>query len=150
MLDEDLRWQAQESLLVGIPAAPGSQELVMRDVLSVDRRSGVIEIRGAVQVGQSIQYCLADPVKADADLRDRLSQVKSELMATNVLGAMLSSALTRGIELFHIPDHDIEAVKDALGDVPVGGFFSAGEIASEGSRALLHGATATLTLFIKK
>lgn len=153
-LDENLRWQAQESLLIGLPTNgernSGQPGLVIRDVLSTDRRSGVLEIRGAAGVGQSIQFHLADPEEAGKQLHAQLRRAKGDLAGSTIVGALLCSTTTRGIELFHVPDHDVDAVKGTFGDIPMAGFFSSGEIATQNSRTLLHGSTATLTFFVKK
>jgi small ligand-binding sensory domain FIST len=148
-LDEDLRWQAQENLLLGVPASEGASDVLIRDVTRADRRSGIVEIRGHVQVGQPVQYYLADPTRADQQLRAELGRAKDRISAGNIVGALQLSALTRGIELFQVPDHDVNVIKGVLGGVPLAGFFSSGEIAYTDNRPLLHGTTATLVLFTR-
>jgi small ligand-binding sensory domain FIST len=49
--------------------------------------------------------------------------------------------------MFPVEDHDAGALADSLGEVPVSGFFCAGEIGPVGGRNFLHGFTATMALF---
>ncbi len=149
-LDEEFHWQAQESLLIGIPSGEGHNGVVMRDVLGADRRTGVVTVRGTIQVGQPIQFYIANPEYAGRELRSTLASAKRDIAALPNSGVLLCSALTRGIELFRIPDHDTAVIHEVLGDLSLAGFFSAGEIATTDGVPLLHGATASLTFFVKQ
>jgi small ligand-binding sensory domain FIST len=51
------------------------------------------------------------------------------------------------MRLFDEPDTDANLLHHALGDVPVAGFFAAGEIGPVGGPAFLHGHTASLVTF---
>ena len=46
-----------------------------------------------------------------------------------------------------LPHHDAGAVRDALGDIPLAGFFAAGELGPISGRNFLHGFTASLVIF---
>ncbi|MCH8165772.1 MAG: hypothetical protein IH889_09205, partial [Planctomycetes bacterium] len=43
--------------------------------------------------------------------------------------------------------HDVQTIRDRLGEVPLAGFFAAGEIGPIGDRSFLHGHTLSLALF---
>ncbi|MHB8631890.1 MAG: FIST C-terminal domain-containing protein, partial [Candidatus Limnocylindria bacterium] len=62
-------------------------------------------------------------------------------------GALLFSCNGRGSALFGQPDHDVGAVRRAFGDVPVAGFFAAGEMGPVAGKNFLHGFTASILLF---
>ena len=49
--------------------------------------------------------------------------------------------------LFPEPHHDVNAVHEVLGDVPVAGFFAMGEIGPVGGQNFVHGYTASIALF---
>lgn len=149
-LDEELQWQAQENLLAALPAGPDVKMMVMRNVTGSDRRSGVVRVDAKPQAGQRIQFHLADPDRADAELRDALRTATSDIKAANPAAALLCPSTNRGIELFRVPNHDMDAVADALPGLPVGGFFSSGEIAPAGGTPLVFGSTAGLTFFVKQ
>jgi small ligand-binding sensory domain FIST len=63
-------------------------------------------------------------------------------------GALLFSCNGRGTRMFQERHHDIRCVRAGLAaDVPVAGFFAAGEIGPVGGRNFLHGFTASVAVF---
>lgn len=65
-------------------------------------------------------------------------------------GALLFTCNGRGSRTFSVPDLDAALVSKELGDVPLAGFFCAGEVGQVGGRNLLHGFTASLALFYQR
>ena len=63
-----------------------------------------------------------------------------------VLGALLCACNGRGRSLFGVPNHDAQALTDALGAVPTAGLFCNGEIGPIGGQTFLHGFTASIAL----
>jgi small ligand-binding sensory domain FIST len=55
--------------------------------------------------------------------------------------------LGRGSRLFPAPDHDAGLLARTLGQVPMAGFFCAGEIGPVGGQNFLHAFTASIALF---
>jgi small ligand-binding sensory domain FIST len=49
--------------------------------------------------------------------------------------------------MFQTPHHDAGVLRDELGDLPVAGFFAAGELGPVGGRNFIHGFTASVVLF---
>ena len=47
------------------------------------------------------------------------------------------------------PDHDAALVSSLLGDVPLAGFFCAGELGPVGGKNFLHGFTASIAVFVE-
>ena len=64
-----------------------------------------------------------------------------------VAGALLFSCNGRGKGLFGEANHDVGALRNALGDIPVAGFFAAGELGPVSGRNFVHGFTASMLLF---
>lgn len=149
-LDEERQWEAQESLLVAVPSEDEPETQLIRRVIGSDRRRGTMWLDAAPQLGQPIQFHLNDAEKADTEWRRALARARDELRGAEVAGALLCSSTGRGIELFHVPDHDVQAVLEVFEGLPLGGFFSTGEIAAAGARTLVHGSTAALAFFVKK
>jgi small ligand-binding sensory domain FIST len=52
----------------------------------------------------------------------------------------------RGTRLFGAPHHDAGALAETLGEIPMAGFFAAGELGPVGGRNFLHGFTASIAL----
>ena len=65
----------------------------------------------------------------------------------SLAGALLFTCGGRGAGLFGAPHHDAGAIRQHLGpDLPLAGFFCAGEIGPVGGRPFLHGFTASVGL----
>ena len=62
-------------------------------------------------------------------------------------GALLFTCNGRGSRLFPEPDHDAGLLATMLGEVPMAGFFCAGEIGPVGGQNFLHAFTASIALF---
>jgi small ligand-binding sensory domain FIST len=110
----------------------------------VDRQSGAITIGDNVEVGEKVQFHVRDAVTAQEDLEMLLIPQAFRPPAS---GALLFSCNGRGLRLYDHPDGDISIVRGSLGDVPVAGFFCAGEIGPVGGSNFLHGHTVSLAIF---
>jgi small ligand-binding sensory domain FIST len=126
-----------------LKAELGRGDFVIRNLVGVDRDSGSIAISDMAEVGQTIQFQVRDAEAAREDLRATLDAQR----AAPVAGALLFTCNGRGTGLFGLPDHDIGAVRGALGDIPVAGFFAAGELGPVAGRNFVHGFTASMLLF---
>jgi small ligand-binding sensory domain FIST len=120
-------------------------DFLVRNVLGIDRDSGAIAISDLVEVGRTVQFQVRDAESARDDLRVVLERERTARPA-DVAGALLFSCNGRGSALFGQPDHDVSAVRRAFGDVPVAGFFAAGEIGPVAGKNFLHGFTASILL----
>ncbi|MDP9265839.1 MAG: FIST C-terminal domain-containing protein [Chloroflexota bacterium] len=124
----------------------GRGDFLIRNVIGVDQASGAIAISDMVEVGQTLQFQVRDAESAREDLRLVLENERQRDPA-EVAGALLFSCNGRGQTLFGQPDHDIGALRRTFGDVPVAGFFAAGEMGPVGGKNFLHGFTASVLLF---
>jgi small ligand-binding sensory domain FIST len=123
----------------------GRGDFLVRNVLGIDRDSGAIAISDLVEVGRTVQFQVRDAESAREDLRVVLERERTA-RPSDVAGALLFSCNGRGSALFGQPDHDVSAVRRAFGDVPVAGFFAAGEIGPVAGKNFLHGFTASILL----
>ncbi|MDA8278892.1 MAG: FIST C-terminal domain-containing protein [Actinomycetota bacterium] len=118
---------------------PGRSTVLVRPVLGADRGSGAIAVGDEIPVGATVQFHLRDAAAADVDLQATLAGHRAE-------AALVFSCTARGTRLFPARDHDVTAITDALGPVPVAGFFADGEIGPVGGRNFVHGSTAAIAL----
>ena len=81
------------------------------------------------------------------DLRDSLAGYANAAGKRGAAGALLFSCTGRGRRLYGTPDHDAGVFRDALGPLPLGGFFCNGEIGPVGGTTYLHGYTSSFALF---
>ena len=123
----------------------GRGDFLIRNVVGVDSDSGAIAISDLVEVGRTVQFQVRDAESAREDLRVVLERERTA-RPTDIAGALLFSCNGRGSALFGQPDHDINALRRAFGDVPVAGFFAAGEIGPVAGKNFLHGFTASILL----
>ena len=123
----------------------GRGDFLVRNVVGVDQESGAIAISDLVEVGRTVQFQVRDAESAREDLRVVLERERAR-RPKDVAGALLFSCNGRGSALFGQPDHDVSAVRRAFGDVPVAGFFAAGELGPVAGKNFLHGFTASILL----
>jgi small ligand-binding sensory domain FIST len=123
----------------------GRGDFLIRNLLRSESGGDHIAINDAnVCVGQTIQFHIRDQQTAREDFSLLLEAQKVHGPGA---GALLFSCSGRGTNLFDQPDADAQMLYDALGDIPVAGFFAAGEIGPVGGVNFVHGHTASLLVF---
>lgn len=132
----------RSQLLIGLPV-PGSDtgDYTARNLVGVDAESRAIAIGDVVEPRAEILFCRRDAVAARADLERILAELKAAAPAPR--GALYFSCVARGEHMFGGRGAELGIVKQALGEVPLVGFFCNGEI----SHDRLYGYTGVLTLF---
>mgnify|MGYP003624483325 FL=1 len=117
-------------------------DYLVRNLMAVDRENGWIGVGTEVAPGERIMFVRRDPMTAQADLERMLRDVKSR-MPGPARGAVYVSCVARGPYMFGDESAEAKAVAAALGDVPIIGFYAAGEI----SNNRLYGYTGVLMVF---
>ena len=126
----------------------GRGDFLIRNILGVDPESGHIAVADPhVRAGQTLQFQLRDGKTAAEDFMLLLEAQKLHGAAQ---GALLFSCNGRGTHMFNRPNADAEFVRDALGDIPLVGFFAMGEIGPIGGENFVHGHTACLLVIHEK
>jgi small ligand-binding sensory domain FIST len=128
-------------------AEPRQGDFLVRGIVGADPDSGAIAVGDEVEVGQTVQFHVRDAHSADEDLRRTLERERTALGGRPAAGALLFTCNGRGSRLFDQPDHDAGLVTTMLGDIPVAGFFCAGELGPVGGQNFLHAFTASIALF---
>ena len=148
-LDPERKAMVEHGLLIGITANseeadPGPGDFLIRDIVGADPSTGGLAISDVVKARQLVRLFVRDAQTATDDLELLLIP---QAFADPPAMALLFSCNGRGKCLFQRPDGDIGVVKKALGDdLPVAGFFCAGEIGPIASVNHIHGQTANLAL----
>ncbi len=122
----------------------GRGDFLVRSILGIDRKRKGIAAGEFYRLGKTVQFHVRDPQTAVEDLQLLLD---AQQMDTQPFAGLLVTCNGRGRSLFHEEDHDLNLIRERIGDVPIAGFFAAGEIGPIGGRSFLHGHTACLTLF---
>ncbi len=155
-------------------------DFLVRNVIGADGDSGAIAIGDYVRVGQTVQFHVRDARTADEDLRELLTRCRTDCQSVRAegaesterqpeasqrtvagrienpsyererRGALLFTCNGRGTRMFERSDHDAGALREILGDMPVAGFFAAGEIGPVAGKNFVHGFTASVAVFHAK
>ena len=138
----------------------------VRHLIGLDPARQGIAIADTPVVGMRLAFCERNAEAARADLIRICAEIREELEpeeitlemasvlnapeavsaphpARRIAGAVYVSCSGRGGPHFGAPSAELQIVRRALGDVPLVGFFAAGEIA----RNHLYGYTGVLTVF---
>ncbi|MBX3665581.1 MAG: FIST C-terminal domain-containing protein [Burkholderiales bacterium] len=118
-------------------------DYVVRNLIGIDPGNRLIAIGDVARKGQRLRFCRRDHDTARADMARMLDSIREGLY-TAPRGALYYSCLGRGGALFGGKSAELGMIRDALGDVPLAGFFCNGEI----SHNRLYGYTGVLTLFL--
>ena len=149
-LGEEERELLSAGLLVGTvineyKARFGRGDFLVRNLLGYDKQHGAIAVGDMPRVGQTVQFHVRDAETAHEDLQLLLD---GQQLDDTPLGALLITCNGRGSRLFENEDsRDVQTIRSRLGEIPLAGFFAAGEIGPIGDESFLHGHTASLAIF---
>ncbi|MFG1247380.1 FIST signal transduction protein [Xanthobacter flavus] len=127
-------------------AAPGrfGTDTQVRHLLGVGRKAGVLVVAEQLEAGTKLAFCKRNAEAARHDLLRIVAEVKAQADAAGgARGALYVSCSGRGGPHFGAPSAEFRMVREALGPIPLVGFFAGGEIA----RHHLYGYTGVLTVF---
>ncbi|MFG1192543.1 FIST signal transduction protein [Xanthobacter flavus] len=150
--DEQLRLELGQTLAGLVSpgedssAAPGrfGTDTQVRHLLGVGRKAGVLVVAEQLEAGTKLAFCKRNAEAARHDLLRIVSEVKAQADAAGgARGALYVSCSGRGGPHFGAPSAEFRMVREALGPIPLVGFFAGGEIA----RHHLYGYTGVLTVF---
>jgi small ligand-binding sensory domain FIST len=141
-------------------------DVLVRHIIGLDPARRGVAIADVAEAGMRMTFCRRNAQAARADLMRICAEIREELEpeeqtlataravaageaeaaphpARRIAGAVYVSCAGRGGPHFGAPGAELQIVRHALGDVPLVGFFAAGEIA----RHHLYGYTGVLTVF---
>jgi small ligand-binding sensory domain FIST len=141
-------------------------ETRVRHLIGLDSGRRAVAIADVVEPGMRLAFCGRDVEAARRDLMRICAEIREETepeslpvpaataaaspatgdpASSGIAGAIYVSCAGRGGPHFGAPSAELAVVRRALGDVPLAGFFAAGEIA----RHHVYGYTGVLTVFRK-
>jgi small ligand-binding sensory domain FIST len=141
----------RHSLFVGVVMREKSDvyrqgDFLIRNVVGLDAERGALAVGALLGEGTIVQFHLRDAKTSAEDLEEILAHLAPEKRA-EARGSLLFSCLGRGKHLYGRVDHDTDAFRRHLGEVPLGGFFCNGEIGPVHGSTFLHGYTSSFGLF---
>jgi small ligand-binding sensory domain FIST len=141
---------SRHSLFLGFEVDSGaiefrSGELLVRNILGVDRATGGLRVGTRPHPFQVVQFMLRDPEVAAAELDRRLGAIAR----AKVGGALLFTRAGRGAGLYgaECESHDCDRFAARFPGVSLAGCLGGGQIAPCGASTWLHGYTSTFGLF---
>ena len=125
----------KRTLVVGLESGDVLVEpdYVMRNIMSMDQESGAMMIGDLVEEGQALQFHIRDGELASQRLTQNLTYYANYIRSHGqTIDAMFCfNSVARGYRMFEEDHHDAKIIAEHLGNTPIAGFFSNGEIASK-------------------
>ena len=140
-------------------------DVLVRHIIGLDPARSGVAVADLVEQGMHAAFCRRNLQAARADLVRICAEIREELeseelssagvvpqadaaatgwqAARRILGAVYVSCTGRGGPHFGAPSAELQLLRRTLGEVPLVGFFAAGEIAHD----RLYGYTGVLTVF---
>jgi small ligand-binding sensory domain FIST len=125
----------------------GPGDFLIRTVLGLDPQSGALWVNANVEQNRVVQFHLRDASASALDLERMLTSYRSTMGQAPAAGVLLFSCAGRGIGLYEQPDHDSNAFRRLVADLPIGGFFCNGEIGPVHNKSYLHTYTSVFAIF---
>ena len=144
-----------QSLFLGLAMRTDSTrylpgDFLIRNIMGMDPQSGALWVNANVPVNSVVQFHLRDAATSAHDLERTLSSYRASRTIAPDAGALLFSCNGRGVGLYGQPDHDSNAFRRLVADMPLGGFFCSGEIGPIHNATYLHGYTSAFAVFREK
>lgn len=125
-------------------------DFLIRNILGMDPQSGALWVNAHIPAKSVVQFHLRDASASAFDLERALTQYRNSTLSGPPAGALLFSCAGRGYGLYGQDDHDSNAFRRLVADVPIGGFFGNGEIGPVQNATYLHGYTSAFAVFSER
>lgn len=125
-------------------------DFLIRNILGMDPQSGALWVNAHIPAKSVVQFHLRDASASAFDLERALTQYRTSTLSGPPAGALLFSCAGRGYGLYGQDDHDSNAFRRLVADVPIGGFFGNGEIGPVQNATYLHGYTSAFAVFSER
>jgi small ligand-binding sensory domain FIST len=130
---------------VGLPVENSDTgDYLVRTLLGVDPRKGWLAVGDHIDVGQRLMFVRRDPNAARADMTRMLADVRRRMAGRRPRAAFYATCIGRGRHMFGSDGAETAMVQEALGPLPLIGFFANGEICGD----RLYGYTGVLTVLV--
>jgi small ligand-binding sensory domain FIST len=164
-----LPWQSPSAVAAPRRHRAFGGDVLVRHLIGIDPTRRGVALADLLEPGMTLAFCQRDMQAARRDLVRICAEVRDELVpegvaadhaaverhadatvtppdaSERIAGAVYISCAGRGGPHFGGPSAELQIVRHALGDVPLVGFFAAGEIGHHH----LYGYTGVLTVFTR-
>ena len=122
-------------------AGKDTADYLVRNLVGIDPEKKWIAVGDRLSTGDKLMFVRRDAASAMKDLKRMLAELMQRASG-RPKAALYYSCVARGPNLFGRDSEELRTVKEAIGDIPLAGFFANGEI----SHNRLYGYTGVLTL----
>jgi small ligand-binding sensory domain FIST len=148
-LVKDLR-RAMSFVLLGVPLVAEVERLergnfYVRNVVGASTEHGAIAVACRPQVGDVVGFVLRNGERSREELKAMLQTVGERAVRPPVFG-LYFNCISRGSNLYNLPDHDSAYIGQQLGTTPIAGLFTGFEIGPLGNASGVLQYTGVLAL----
>ncbi len=124
--------RAAAFVFLGVPLSGTNAERLergqffVRNLLGVSEEHGAIAVAHRPRVGDRVGFVLRDAERSRGELKNMLETTAAQL--PNPSFGLYFNCVSRGVNLYKVPDHDAAYIGRYLGATPVVGFFTGFEI----------------------
>lgn len=131
-------------IFVGLPIrGTDTADYLVRNLMAIEPQRKLLVVGDLLTEGQELMFCRRDGDSAREDL-DRMLRDVTARLSRPAKGALYFSCLARGRNQFGEHSEELRTVSEALGNVPLVGFFANGEVFNN----RLYGYTGVLNVFV--
>ncbi|QDG54091.1 hypothetical protein FIV42_26125 [Persicimonas caeni] len=144
---------AQHSMFVGIGVEskrgeyrPG--DFVIRNIVGFNPKTGDLAVAAPIEDLDVLQFHLMDPRTSSYEFErvvEELAEALNDPCPSR--GALLFSGTSNSEDLERKANEESQLLRDRLGQLPIGGFLSEGEIGPVGGKTCLHGYASMVAVF---
>ena len=137
-------------VFLGIPVEKGCERLergkfYVRNITGASPAHGAIAVAHRPQPGDTVGFVLRDGERSRNELKATLESLTMSVSNPSGFG-LYFDCISRGSELYGMPDHDAAYIGQYFGQLPVAGFFTGFEIGPLGSGTGLLQYSGVLTI----
>ena len=144
VLARDLR-RVAGYILGAVPVAGSDTgDYLVRNLAALDPGEGTVTLAARLGAGDRVMFVRRDASSAVEDMQRMLATLARRIGTRAVRGGVYHSCVARGPNQFGPGAHELNAIRETFGDIPLVGFFGNGEI----SHDRLYSYTGVLTLFL--
>lgn len=122
-------------------------DMRMSQVLGLEESSGALLVDSMVPEHSIVQFHIGDPFTSHEVLEEKLKGFKAASSGKNHSGALVFSCSRRGEAFYSESGHETSVFKETFESVPLGGFFSYGELVHDEGKAKVCGLSSAYGFF---
>lgn len=151
-IDEAERLLFEESGLMGIYEDTHCDERLstthdVRQIIGIDDGTSSIILDEPIAENSIVRILIGDPYQSHEFLIENLKRYKQQVSDGELSGALVFSCARRGEGFYNDQGHETTVFKETFESLPLGGFYSFGELVQEKGKARICGLSSAFGFF---